>query len=523
MKWALAFALAWAAACVPRSACAQVERFALLVGNDHGDAGEQRLQYAETDAARVRDVLRELGSFLPENTLLLQGDDADSVRRSLITLNSRIRERVSVGVKVLLFLYYSGHADATSLHLGGTRLPLRELKDLVYGSSASFRIAVLDACRSGALTRAKGGKLVAPFGLEQDAELQGEGLAFLTASAADEDAQESDELHGAFFTHALVSGLFGAADANADGEVVLDEAYRYAYDATLRSTSRTFAGTQHPTYRYDFRGQGDLALTYPGRRDPKRGHLELPAGVGVLLMRSDERGAVMAEVGPHVKQRVLSLRAGPYFARARGRDVIYEGAVEVVADASSALDLSQLQEIEYARLVRKGGGERALAHALELGPTLRSPLPNAETPCAGGFVGYALDLQHLGVRARLALCAATSENVRVQTRLWASDLMTRVYHAWDVGRVALELGLGPGLSLLMQSYDTRGLAEDRTALAPYLAVGGSAAFELTGRTYIAADVNAETHLLSLDDGNAGRRRMEIGLAVRGSMLAGVRF
>jgi hypothetical protein len=519
----LTCAVVGALSCLESGAAAQVDRFALLIGSNRGDATEQELRYAEADAARMRDVLRELGDFLPENSVLLQGEDEGTVRRSLISLNSRIRERVSAGAQVLLLVYFSGHADTTSLHLGGTRFPLRELKDLVYGSAASFRIAVLDACRSGALTRQKGGKRVPAFDLHQESGLSGEGLAFLTASAEDEDAQESDELRGSFFTHALVSGLLGAADANGDGEVVLDEAYRYAYDATLRATSRTFAGTQHPTYRYDFHGRGDLVLTRPGARDPRRGHLQLPDGMATLLMRGDQRGAVVAEVGPYARKRVLSLRAGRYFARARGRDVIYEGPVEVVAGASSALLLSQLESIEYARLVRKGGAERTLAHGLELGPQLRSALPNAETPCAGGFVGYGVDTQSLGVRARLSLCSATSENAFVRTRLWAGSLSLRVYHAWDIGPLALELGLGPGLSLLAQSYQTRGEAEDRAALAPYLAVGAGAALQLGGRYYLGLDADAETHVLTLDDGNAGERRTAIGFAVRASLLAGTRF
>jgi uncharacterized caspase-like protein len=77
----------------------------------------------------------------------------------------------------------------------------------------------------------------------------------LTASSANEDAQESDEIKGSFFTHALVSGLMGAADRDKNGVVVLEEAYRHAYDATVRASSRTFAGMQHPTFHYDSAGR----------------------------------------------------------------------------------------------------------------------------------------------------------------------------------------------------------------------------------------------------------------------------
>lgn len=51
-----------------------------------------------------------------------------------------------------------------------------------------------------------------------------------------------------FFTHAFVSGLLGVADSDRDGAVSLEEAYRHAYDATLRATSRTFAVRRTPRF-----------------------------------------------------------------------------------------------------------------------------------------------------------------------------------------------------------------------------------------------------------------------------------
>jgi len=73
----------------------------------------------------------------------------------------------------------------------------------------------------------------------------------LTASSPDEVAQKSDQLQGSFFTHSLVTALLGAGDSDGDAAIALDEAYRYAYEATLRATSQTLLGTQHPSFRYD--------------------------------------------------------------------------------------------------------------------------------------------------------------------------------------------------------------------------------------------------------------------------------
>ncbi len=67
------------------------------------------------------------------------------------------------------------------------------------GSPASVRILIIDACRSGAITRVKGGRPAPPIAVFGDAP-SSEGVIVLTASTAGEDAQESDQLSGSFFT-----------------------------------------------------------------------------------------------------------------------------------------------------------------------------------------------------------------------------------------------------------------------------------------------------------------------------------
>ena len=61
----------------------------------------------------------------------------------------------------------------------------------------------------------------------------------LASSTASELSQESEALRASYFTHHLLSGLRGAADADRDGRVTLSEAYRYAYNRTLVATAAT--------------------------------------------------------------------------------------------------------------------------------------------------------------------------------------------------------------------------------------------------------------------------------------------
>jgi hypothetical protein len=523
--WARAARIALLAICLLSSrAWASVERYAVVIGNDVGARGDERLRYAQADAEKVAMALGDVGGFPPANVVVLRGSDAAAVRSTLIAVNDRVRSAAtSPGTTTLLFVYYSGHADSQALHLGATALALPELVQLVRGSAATFRLLVLDACRSGALTRLKGGSVVAPFALDagESAAFRGEGMAFLTASAADEDAQESDELRGSFFTHAFVSGLLGAADSDGDGQVVLEEAYRHTYDATLRNTSRTFAGAQHPTFQYDLRGQGDVVLSR--MKQAALSVLHLPASLGFLVIAGGPDGAVVGEVEPNGVARALSLRPGKYFLRARGRDELYEGEVELAASESLAVDTSGFRRVAYARLVRKGARDAGIAHGPELGISARTALPSADGPCVGPLLGYRAEWPALTVYARLTACRAGFDNGVLEAT--SRDLALTLYgmRAFDLDAVTLSLGVGTGLDVLHQSFDSAGRAPDRTALAPLVGVAASATLPLVGAWLLELDVWGETYFLSLQDADAAEASLRAVWSARSALLVGMLF
>lgn len=505
---------------------ARVERFAVVIGNNLGAASEMPLRFAESDAARVLEVLTRLGDFDPLNSVLLRGKDAATVRKTLLAINARIRELVSQpDMQVVLTVYYSGHADGEALHLGGSELPLSELREFARGSAANFRLVIVDACRSGSLTRVKGGQPAPAFALDTfDPEPPvGDGLAFLTASSAHEDAQESDDLQGAFFTHAFISGLLGAADADDDGAVVLDEAYRYAYDATLRSTSRTIAGTQHPTFQYDLRGRGELVLTRPRSHAAERARLDFPPGFGFVLMRHGVAGPVVVELQPSDGRRTLSLEPGRYFVRVRAPEVMYEGHVEAPLGTSRALDVRELTRIEYAQLVRKRGLAADSAHGVEAGMSMRSSLPNAKAPCLGAFAGYAVDWSGFGFRTRFSSCSSGLQNAQLTTEVMAFDIAGQVYRAWDLAWLTLEVGVGAGLSLFNQRFMTTGVAPARSSAVPFLSLGSGAQVNLPAGFYVGLGLAGETHFMRVSGGVDDPTPLTAAFAVRATLGAGKRF
>jgi hypothetical protein len=172
----LVVALAGASLAGPRTAAADARRFAVFVGSNIGDRHEDLLRHAEDDAIRVAQTLRILGDFPADQVLVLNGVTATELREAILRLNMRIHEQPDA----VLVVFYSGHADAESLHLAGTHLALTELKALLVGSPANSRVLVVDACRSGSLIGLKGAHPTQPFPVAALDEPAPQGFAVLT-------------------------------------------------------------------------------------------------------------------------------------------------------------------------------------------------------------------------------------------------------------------------------------------------------------------------------------------------------
>jgi len=486
----LAFVVAWM---ICPSAEAAVVRYAVVFGNDEGAADEQTLRFAEDDAAKMFDVLTTLGRFPPENAILMQGESPETVRRVLIAVNDRIRADVAAGDEAVLFVYFSGHADAQALHLGDEALEIRSLRQLVRGSSATVRLLMLDACRSGSLTRVKGVQPTNRFDVKLEESLDHQGMVLLTSSSATEDAQESDTLKGSFFTHYFVSGLLGAADLDRDGVVTLSEAYAHAYDSTLRASSRTLHGTQHPTFSMDIKGKDDLALTWLGDGS-KRARVRMPNGLAVLLFASGPDGAVVAEVGLRDRVREISVEPGRYFVRARARDSLLEGPIRLRAGESSTLDTKALKRIEYARLARKGGTDRRLAHGPQAAYQIASGLWPQHRPCHGARIGYGVDQRWLTVIPRVGWCRSTTLRSTLPTTSDLFDLDVTVLHAFDLPVVTIGAGLAGGPTLIWQRFDTARRAPQNLTIGGHVDAVLALSWDLPRGVYLQTGISAQAHV-----------------------------
>jgi hypothetical protein len=337
----------------PAPAVPRPHAYAVVVGSNTGGAGQQLLHFAEDDAQRVARVLRELGHFDPGDVRVLLHPSPADITGALDDLGGKVRAGAARGEQSEIVFYYSGHARATAVNLGAGELPLTTLRDKLTALPATLTIVVLDACQSGAFARVKGAEPAADFTYNSVTRLQQKGLAIMASSSPQELSQESDELKGSYFTNHLVAALRGAGDADHDGKVSLDEAYRYAYRHTLASTARTQVGEQHVTLETDLAGQGELAVTYPA---DARAQLELPASLDArVLVQQRGNGAVAAEV-----QKVsgtalrLALAAGSYDAIVGQPGGVVQCSFSLADDRVTPLDTNNCAPVVPDRAQAKG-------------------------------------------------------------------------------------------------------------------------------------------------------------------------
>ena len=294
------------------SASAATRRIVVAVGHNTGADDQAALRYAEEDASKFADVMIDLGDVAPEDLFLVQGKGSTAVHAALDQAARAIgRARSRPDDRVVLIFYYSGHSDGQTIELGRERLAYSELRAWLATTGADVRVAIIDSCKSGALVQHKGGTRGPAFDVTMVDELTASGEVFLTSAAADEDALESAEIRGSFFTHHLVSGLRGAADSSGDGAVTLSEAYEYAFNHTVMSTAQTGEGLQHPTYDYRVAGRGELRLTELTRRTAV---LEMPADFQRVLVVQPRRDQVIAELGRGAGRRI-AVAPGEYSLR----------------------------------------------------------------------------------------------------------------------------------------------------------------------------------------------------------------
>ena len=245
--------------------------WAVVVGiNDYPHA--RQLKWAVNDARAFYRHLVDVIQVPAENVTLLLNQDA-GLSRLRSALGTHLKKMA--GKQDMVIIYFAGHGatekdvlspdgdglekyilpyDVDPEDLYASALPMREISHIFYRIQSQRIIFIADACYSGA----SGGRTISLTGIRaniSDAFLDritaGKGTVIMTASGANEVSAEDEKLQHGVFTFYLLQGLAGAADADKDGLITVDEIYQYVSVQVPRATGQE----QHPVKKGTMEGR----------------------------------------------------------------------------------------------------------------------------------------------------------------------------------------------------------------------------------------------------------------------------
>lgn len=370
-----------AAVSVP-AAHAETVRVGVFVGNNIGMGQDEPLAYAESEARDMARLFQSMGDLDRERTTVLTGGSAATVRDAIYQTEAQVREINAAGDEVLLVFYYSGHASAQGLHLGGQLLPMAALRRWLEKSTAQVRVAFVDACESGTLAQVRGGTPVDAIDIVVDDVLTTAGLAIVTSTGPLSVARESASFGGGVFSRALITGLRGSADSDGNGEITLDEAYRFAFSETVVGTAGRASSVQRPEYRYEISGVGSVVLT---RLPSRAAGLLFPEELeGVYTVVSVGSGQVVARLDKKPgQQRRLALPTGRYVVRKVRRQDALLAEVDLVWGGDRWIEDGQMDTVALGDPLARGGWNVRPVQASARG--LVSPPLMRDNPSHGGL------------------------------------------------------------------------------------------------------------------------------------------
>ena len=494
-------------------------RLLLSVGSNIGSPSDRPLEFAEQDAARLRQVFVELGGIDSDHALLLAHPTANQVRERLAEITGRISELHALGRQGELIVFFSAHGVGGTLHLLGTELSIDELRELVRGTGADLKIVIVDACETG--VENKGAQKGQAYALTLEPS-DAKGEIFLASSGAHEASQEWNALGGSLFTHHLLAALRGDADFDHDGRVTLMEAFSYAEKRTVVESVDV---GQHPEFDIGLTGRSDVVLTELHRG---KGHVTFAREMeGRFVLASLPRPEILLEFQKRPGEELsVAVPAGTYVLRQPQGFRVAMQEIELPYGGTAQVDGKQLVVHDFAEVALKGSGLEFHPNSLQISGALAGP-PIDGTPA----------LLQLGAAYRLALGELWGA-VGVETghtSFQAVDLTT------DQWRFAGRLSGGPrfwtgpiiwmpGVSLelaLLRQTDTRAaeVTIDRSypALPEHDVLGFSvgptlwAEVPIAGPLFASADLTAWIRVLSAEGQPAWTVAPEVQLAL------GVRF
>jgi hypothetical protein len=283
-----------------QASAAESTTLVLVVASNRGPALDRPpLQYADDDGAKYREVFASLAG--EDNTVLLTELDADSARLfphladkvqaptrgNVVTAGERLarraREVQRAGGHVGFYFVFAGHGDVDGgrgfLELADSAFTSEDVEGLLRVVGADEAHVILDSCNSFFVInpRKPGGRRFAtPKDAAEKLAKQLPNVGVFLSTSAESEVFEWSELQSGVFSHAVRSGLMGAADANRDGRVSYEELAAFVETAA--------AEIKNPAYRPKVFARGPNG-------DDERTLFDLSRVRG-LAVRIDDAGAL---------------------------------------------------------------------------------------------------------------------------------------------------------------------------------------------------------------------------------------
>lgn len=286
------------------------ESFAIVIGANAAPPRLPALSFADDDALRIHRLLGQ--ATTPKHIWLLTDEKPSShpkhwaeptqaaVEQAFNDLGDAIEalRDSEPDTQVDLYFYYSGHGRDGALTLSrpgepesGVRFEGERLKYLLDRVDADQKHIFVDACEAEGVFLSRGNP---EFGPDFSANIEAyqralapntADMGILTAATRAGRAGEGEAIRGGYFTHALASGLYGAADTNEDGSINYGElmAFISYYTRSLQQQSKPWFISPG--------GNDSIVVFRPGGSEAG---LVFPAGIGghFVVLDADESNII---------------------------------------------------------------------------------------------------------------------------------------------------------------------------------------------------------------------------------------
>jgi len=204
-------------------------------------SGKSNLNYCVKDAQSFAGLLLDMG--VPKSNIHLLTEEKATSTNIMNALNSTFRKATEED-RVIFFFSGHGMPDFFITYDCMKNLSHSDLKASFKASRSKDKLCFADACFSGSL-KAFGGSVASPItedGIEKNFKgfkSPNVNVAVFISSRADQTSMEAPWLGNGAFTHFLLKGLRGEADANKDRQLTINELYQFVSSNVKRETNNS--------------------------------------------------------------------------------------------------------------------------------------------------------------------------------------------------------------------------------------------------------------------------------------------